>query len=61
MHDTFKAYPGCLLASNKMFYYAVFCQDIDDAFIVVDLGDIVQKWKLWKSQLPRVEPYYGEY
>ena len=36
-------------------------QDKDDAFFVADLGDIVRKYKLWYSQLPRVEPHYGEY
>lgn len=38
----------------------IFCfQDNDDAFFVCDLGDIVQKYNLWKSELPRVEPHYG--
>lgn len=31
----------------------------DDAFYVVDLGDILLKHKKWVSQLPRVEPFYA--
>jgi len=30
-----------------------------DAFFVGDMGDVVQKYKLWTSQLPRVEPFYA--
>jgi len=30
-----------------------------DAFFVGDMGDVVQKHKLWTSQLPRVEPFYA--
>jgi ornithine decarboxylase len=30
-----------------------------DAFFVADMGDVVQKYKLWTSQLPRVEPFYA--
>jgi ornithine decarboxylase len=30
-----------------------------DAFFVGDMGDVVQKFKLWTSQLPRVEPFYA--
>lgn len=36
-------------------------QDKDDAFFVADLGDIVHKYKVWKRELPRVEPFYGEF
>lgn len=32
----------------------------EDAFYVCDIGDIVQKHKIWKAALPRVKPYYGE-
>jgi len=40
-----------------------FCpfQEKDDAFYVVDLGDILLKHRKWVSQLPRVEPFYGTY
>ena len=34
-------------------------EDKDDAFFVADLGDIVRKFKLWKKELPRVEPFYA--
>lgn len=34
-------------------------EDKDDAFFVADLGDIVRKYKLWKKELPRVEPFYA--
>jgi len=30
-----------------------------DAFFVGDMGDVVRKYKLWTSQLPRVEPFYA--
>jgi ornithine decarboxylase len=30
-----------------------------DAFFVGDMGDVVRKFKLWNSQLPRVEPFYA--
>jgi len=32
----------------------------EEAFYVLDIGDIVQKHKIWKEKLPRVEPYYGK-
>ena len=31
----------------------------DDAFYIVDLGDILDQFKLWKTHLPRVEPHYA--
>jgi len=34
-------------------------QDKDDPFFVCDLGDIVRKYKIWMSKLPRVEPHYA--
>lgn len=34
-------------------------EDKDDAYFVVDLGDIVRKHRLWQEQLPRVEPHYA--
>lgn len=34
-------------------------EDKEDAFYVVDLGDIINKYKLWNNQLPRVEPHYA--
>lgn len=30
-----------------------------DAFFVGDIGDVVRKHKLWKSLLPRVQPFYA--
>jgi len=33
--------------------------DSEDAFFVCDLGDIIQKFNIWKSNLPRVEPFYA--
>ncbi|XP_015750284.1 PREDICTED: ornithine decarboxylase-like [Acropora digitifera] len=38
---------------------AVGREEKDDAFYVVDLGDILLKHKKWVSQLPRVEPFYA--
>lgn len=32
----------------------------EEAFYVLDIGDIVQKHQIWKEKLPRVEPYYGK-
>lgn len=34
-------------------------EDKDDAFYVADLGNVIRKWKLWKAELPRVEPHYA--
>lgn len=31
----------------------------EDAFYVCDIGEIVQKHKLWKLAMPRVDPHYG--
>lgn len=31
----------------------------EEAFYVLDIGDIVQKHQIWKQKLPRVEPFYG--
>lgn len=31
----------------------------EEAFYVLDIGDIVQKHQIWKEKLPRVEPYYA--
>lgn len=32
----------------------------EDAFYVVNLGDIVSKYLLWHQKLPRIEPFYGK-
>lgn len=32
----------------------------EEAFYVLDIGDIVQKHRIWKEKLPRVEPFYGK-
>ncbi|XP_070201022.1 probable ornithine decarboxylase, partial [Littorina saxatilis] len=34
-------------------------QDKDDAFFLVDLGDIVRKVEAWRQYLPGVEPFYA--
>jgi len=31
----------------------------DDAFYIVDLGEILEQFKQWKTHLPRVEPFYA--
>jgi len=31
----------------------------DEAFYIVDLGDILEQFKQWKALLPRVEPHYA--
>ncbi|UYV77602.1 ODC1 [Cordylochernes scorpioides] len=31
----------------------------EDPFYIVDLGDIVCKYKLWKTKMPRITPYYA--
>jgi len=31
----------------------------DDAFFIVDLGEILEQFKLWKTHLPRIEPHYA--
>lgn len=32
----------------------------EEAFYVLDVGDIVRKHKEWKLKLPRVAPFYGK-
>lgn len=32
----------------------------EEAFYVLDVGDIVQKHQIWEKKLPRVKPYYGK-
>lgn len=32
----------------------------EEAFYVLDIGDIVRKHQIWREKLPRVEPYYGK-
>lgn len=34
-------------------------EERDDAFFVADLGDVMHKYKLWQTVLPRVEPFYA--
>lgn len=31
----------------------------EEAFYVLDVGDIVKKHQIWKELLPRVEPFYA--
>lgn len=31
----------------------------EEAFYVLDIGDIVRKHQIWKEKMPRVEPYYA--
>lgn len=33
----------------------------EEAFYVLDVGDIVRKHKVWKSLMPRVHPFYGKF
>lgn len=33
-------------------------EDSEESFFVCDLGDIVQKYKVWCDSLPRVKPYF---
>ena len=33
----------------------------EEAFYVLDMGDIVRKHKEWKLKLPRVQPFYGNF
>jgi len=33
-------------------------EDSEESFFVCDLGDIVQKYKVWCDNLPRVKPYF---
>lgn len=32
----------------------------EDAFYVCDLGNIVEKYGIWRKMLPRVQPFYGK-
>lgn len=32
----------------------------EDAFYICDIGDVVQKHKIWMAKLPRVQPHYGK-
>ena len=48
MHDYYYFY----------YYYCLF-QFKEDAFIVVDIGDVLKKHKKWLEELPRVKPYFG--
>ena len=50
----------CVSMSGTYFWHFCFqLQDKDDAFFVADLSDMVAKYRLWKKELPRVEPFYG--
>lgn len=41
--------------------YLVFCwQGREDPFYILDVGDLVQKIKIWKLKMPRIKPFYGE-
>lgn len=31
----------------------------EDAFHILDVGDIFKKHQLWTMKLPRIKPYYG--
>ena len=33
--------------------------DQEEAFYVLDVGDVIRKHKEWKLKLPRVHPFYG--
>lgn len=32
----------------------------EEAFYVLDIGDIVHKHQIWQEKMPRVRPYYGK-
>jgi ornithine decarboxylase len=32
----------------------------EEAFYVLDVGDIISKHNQWQKKLPRVEPHYGK-
>lgn len=32
----------------------------EEAFYVLNIGDIVRKHETWKKKLPRVQPFYGK-
>lgn len=32
----------------------------EEAFYVLDIGDVVRKHQIWKEKMPRVSPYYGK-
>lgn len=32
----------------------------EEAFYVLDIGDIVAKHQIWKERLPRIQPFYGK-
>lgn len=34
-------------------------EDIDDPFFIVDVGNIIEKLKIWRKLLPNVEPFYA--
>ena len=33
--------------------------DVEDAFFICDLADVVRKMNIWREQLPRVTPFYA--
>ncbi len=33
----------------------------EEAFYVMDIGDIIRKHKEWKLKMPRVAPFYGNF
>ncbi|XP_046737485.1 ornithine decarboxylase-like [Diprion similis] len=33
--------------------------DQEDAFYVLDVGNVIEKHKTWRSKIPRVEPYFA--
>jgi ornithine decarboxylase len=32
---------------------------VDEAFFLIDLGEVLEQYKTWKTLLPRVEPFYA--
>ncbi|XP_070556890.1 ornithine decarboxylase-like [Ptychodera flava] len=45
------------IVANKVAIHTM--EETDDAFFVLDLGDIVRKYEKWRVLLPRVEPFYA--
>ncbi len=55
-------YVRALFGSFPQYEFHLFIlQFSDDPFFVVDVEHIIKKYEKWKVELPRVEPYYGNY
>lgn len=34
-------------------------ENVDDAFHILNVGEVIARHKLWLSKIPKVVPYYG--